>query len=302
MRAHDDKEISLVNLPADDVRTGSDAQRIGEILHAMGAISAEQIQQVLSRQASNGRVFGETAIEMGFVGRDEVIAALSRQFSYPYQFNRGDVQMNDELVMANSPFSEEVECFRNLRSELLMGVLAPANTSRPALAVVSPNIGDGKSFVIANLAIAFSQARSRTLLIDADMRSPRLHEVFGIENGAGLSNALSGRSETRIIAPVAALPNLYMIPSGTLPPNPTELIHSPAFEILLHEVTKKFDVVLVDTPAAIHGADAAVIASKAGAAMVVARKGASRVASLQGLLARLGKANIRIAGVMMNVI
>jgi len=302
MGALDENETAMINLPIENRQVEPDGQRIGEILCAMRLLTPEKVQKVLEQQTRTGRVFGETAVEMRLVRREDVIAALSKQFSYPYVVSRGDTPMNKELVMANSPFSEEVECFRNLRSELFMGVLSPADPARPALAVVSPEIGDGKSFVLANLAVAFSQARSRTLVIDADMRSPRLHEIFGIENGMGLSNALSGRSETRIIAPVSALPNLYMIPSGTLPPNPTELIHSPAFGILMHEVIRKFDVVLVDTPAAIHGADASVISARAGAALVVARKGVASVASLQRLLARLNTAKVRLAGVMMNVV
>jgi len=279
---------------------GTGDRRIGEILCAMGAMTTGQVQKVLEHQRTHGKLFGEIAIALGYVKREDVISALSQQFSFPYAANRTDVQLHEELVMANAPFSDEVECFRSLRSDLLMGVLSPAAPVRTALAIVSPEIGDGKTFVLANLAVAFSQARGRTLVIDADMRSPRLHEVFGIENKAGLSNILSGRTETQVIQPVAYLPNLYMLPAGTLPPNPTELIHQPAFEILLHELVSKFDVVLVDTPAAAHGSDASVVAARCGAAMVVARRGASRVASLQALLARLAKSNTRLAGVMMN--
>jgi len=276
------------------------SRRIGEILCSLGAMNADQVQKVLEHQHTHGKLFGEIAIALGYVRREDVISALAQQFSFPYAASRADVQLHEELVMANAPFSDEVECFRNLRSDLLMGVLSPAAATRSALAIVSPEIGDGKTFVLANLAVAFSQARGRTLVIDADMRSPRLHEVFGIPNKTGLSNILSGRTETQVIQPVAYLPNLYMLPAGTLPPNPTELIHQPAFEIVLHELASKFDVVLVDTPAASHGSDASVVAARCGAALVVARKDASRVNALQALLARLGKSNVRLAGVMMN--
>jgi len=302
-QAPDTGSIGALELPQERQVPGAAGElRIGEILCRMGVMTPDQVQVVLERQRTVGKAFGEVAIGLGFARREDVIAALSQQFSFPYVANRGDVKLHEELVMANSPFSDEVECFRNLRSELLMGVLSPADADRPALAVVSPEIGDGKTFVLANLAVAFSQARSRTLVIDADMRSPRLHEVFGIESRSGLSNVLSGRAEARLITPVSSLPNLYMIPAGTLPPNPSELIHLPAFRILLLEVMKKFDVVLVDTPAAVHGADAALVAANCGAAMVVARKDVSHAAALQGLLERLRKSNVRLAGVMMNVV
>jgi protein-tyrosine kinase len=292
----------FLNLRQDEelVEGGVGDRRIGEILCGMGVLNAGQVQAVLERQHKQGRLFGENAVRMRYARREEVISALSQQFQFPYASDRSDVKLHEELVMANAPFSDEVECFRSMRSELLMGVLSPTATERSALAIVSPEIGDGKTFVIANLAVAFSQARGRTLVIDADMRSPRLHEVFGIENQAGLSTVLSGRTETRVIQPVKFLPNLYMLPAGTLPPNPTELIHQPAFEIVLNELTRKFDCVLVDTPAASHGSDASVIAARCGVAMVVARKGSSRVGSLQALLARLDRASVRLAGVMMN--
>lgn len=302
-RAPDESSIEALQLPQERQVPGAAGElRIGEILCRMGAMTPDQVQVVLERQRTVGKVFGEVAVGLGFARREDVIAALSQQFSFPYVASRSEVTLHEELVMANSPFSDEVECFRNLRSELLMGVLSPADADRPALAIVSPEIGDGKTFVLANLAVAFSQARSRTLVIDADMRSPRLHEVFGIENRSGLSNVLSGRAEARLITPVSSLPNLYMIPAGTLPPNPSELIHLPAFRILLLEVMKKFDAVLVDTPAAVHGADAALVAASCGAAMVVARKGVSHAAALQALLERLRKSNVRLAGVMMNVV
>ena len=302
-RARISKTINALGLRDEDpIAAGIGDRRIGEILCSMGVMTPAQVQSVLERQRTHGKLFGEIAIALRYARRDDVISALSQQFSFPYAASRADVKLHEELVMANSPFTDEVECFRNLRSELFMGVLSPAADDRPALAIVSPEIGDGKTFVLANLAVAFSQARSRTLVIDADMRSPRLHEVFGIDNTAGLSNILSGRTETRVIQPVAYLPNLYMLPAGTLPPNPTELIHLPAFDILLHELAGKFDVVLVDTPAASHGADAGVIAARCGAALVVVRSGASHVASLKALLSRLSRSSVGLAGVMMNTV
>lgn len=285
-----------------DANAGLGNQKIGEILCAASLMGADQVQRVLQEQRRTSKLFGETAIEMGLVRREEVIWALSQQFGFSYSGAAPGEQAHEELVMANAPFSDEVECFRNLRSDLSMSVLSPAETDRPALAFVSANIGDGKTFVISNLAVAFSQARMRTLIIDADMRSPRLHEVFNVDNRIGLSNVLSGRSAMQVIKPVSYLPNLYMLPAGTLPPNPTELIHQPSFGLLLREAVSKFDVVLVDTPAAVHGTDASVTSARCGAALVVARSGQSRVAPLQQLLERLRKSRVNIAGVMMNTV
>ena len=295
---------SLVS--GNDARPGATEQvapvvqdlRIGDILRQTTSLNSTQIEKVLVHQREHGLKFGESAVALGFVRADDVMAALARQFHYPYA-NNASRNLHSELVAANHPFTEEVEAFRELRSQLTMGVMAPEH-GRCALAIVSANIGDGKTFVVANLAVSFSQLPGRTLLIDADMRNPRLHKVFGIENSSGLSGILSGRAEANVIRPVADLPNLYMLPVGAVPPNPLELVQHPSFGLLLQELLNKFDHVLVDTPAASYGADARMIASKCGAALIVGRKDSTRVPALQALNQQLAKGPTRIAGVVMN--
>lgn len=286
----------------DDIATESELRdrAIGEILASTNSLTGAQIQQVLEYQQRNRGVrFGEAAISLGLASRDEVIWALSQQFHYPYADTKLEAPLHKELVMANGPFSAEVECFRVLRSQLLNGVLAP-DAPRRALALVSPDIGDGKTFVLSNLAVAFSQLRGRTVIVDADMRSSRLHEVFNLDNHTGLSDILNGRSQANVIRPVADLPNLYLLPVGTTPPNPAELIHHPSFGLLIHELISRFDTVLVDTPAAVHGSDASVIAACCGAALVVTRKDQTRSARLTDLLRQLGQTRTQMAGVLMN--
>jgi protein-tyrosine kinase len=171
---------------------------------------------------------------------------------------------------------------------------------RRALAVVSPESGDGKTFFAANLAVVLSQLGGRTLLIDADMRGPRQHEVFELESNSGLSGILSGRAETNVIKPIQDLPSLFVLPVGITPPNPLELVERPAFGLLIRELLNKFDHVVVDTPAAAYGSDANVIAARCGAALVVARQGKSRVSRLQDLVAALSGSPAKLAGVIMN--
>ena len=166
--------------------------------------------------------------------------------------------------------------------------------------MVSPDSGDGKTFFTANLAVALSQIGGRTLLVDADLRGPRQHNLFGIENSSGLSGVLSGRAEANVIHQVRDLPSLYVMPVGNVPPNPLELFERPAFGLLINELVSKFDHVIVDSPAAVYGADASVIAAKCGAALVVARKNTSRVKALQDLVVTLSEGPARLAGVIMN--
>ena len=275
---------------------------IGDILAELRSLSADQVEKVLAHQREKGVRFGEAAVALGLASKDDVIFALAQQFDYPYAPEE-QRKLQGDLVALNEPFSARAESFRALRSQLMMrlftgadGMGAPAR----ALAVISPDTGDGKTYTASNLAVTLAQLGGRTLLVDADMRSPRVHEVFQLGNQAGLSSILSGRADKQVIQQVAAIPSLFVLPVGTTPPNPQELVERPAFGMLLRELVAKFDHVVVDTPAAVHGADAAVIAAKCGAAIVIARKNVSRSAALRELVASLAGAPVKLAGVVFN--
>ncbi len=271
---------------------------LGDILQKTNGLTVTQIEQVLSYQREHGVRFGEAAVTLGLANPDDVVWALSQQFRYPYA-PQSQRSVHDELVVANDPFCEEVESFRDLRSQLAMGVFSESQ-GRHALAILSSDEGDGKTFVAANLAVAFSQLPGRTLIIDADLRSPRLHQVFGVDQSVGLTGVLSGRAQPNVIKPVVHLPNLYLMPAGVLAPNPAELLQGPAFGLCLAELYSRFDYILVDTPASTAGADARVIASHCGAALLVGRQGKSRVPQMQSLVKLLNKSKIKMAGVVMN--
>lgn len=276
----------------------TNTQSLGHILQHTKGLTGDQVQSALNYQQVHGVRFGEAAVALGIAQPDDVVWALSQQFRYPYA-PRSQQALHAELVMANAPFSDEVEAFRDLRSQLVLGVFNQTQ-SRQALAIVSSDTGDGKSFVAANLAVAFSQLPGRTLLIDANLRQPRLHQVFGVEQDEGLSGVLAGRAEPNVIKPVEHLPNLYLMPAGVLAPNPAELLQGPAFSLCLHELHSRFDYVLVDTPAASFGSDARVIAVHCGAALMVGRQNKSRVPVMQSLLKLLNKSQVKMAGILMN--
>ena len=271
---------------------------LGDILRRTKGLSADQVLQALDHQRSHNIRFGEAVVALGFARPADVVWALSQQFHYPYA-PTAEQNLNEELVVANDPFSEDVEAFRDLRSQLLMSAMSD-DDGRHALAVVSPDVGDGKSFIAANLAVAFSQLPGRTLLVDADLRSARLHAVFGVDAGPGLTSILAGRAEPNVIKPIEHLPNLYLLPAGVVAPNPVELLQQAGFNLLLRELLGKFDHVLVDTPAASLGSDARIIALHCGSALVVARQNRSRVPHLQKLVKQLNKASVKFGGVLMN--
>jgi capsular exopolysaccharide synthesis family protein len=185
-----------------------------------------------------------------------------------------------------------------LRSQLISRVYGVGD--KRALAVLSPARGEGRSYVAANLAVVLAQLGGRTLLIDADLRHHRQQEIFGLDNRAGLSAILSGRSRSRVIQPVEGVPSLHVLPVGVTPPNPLELIERQAFAMVVQELASKFDYVIVDTPAAEVGADATAIAARCGSGLVVVRQGQSRSAAVRELVESLSGSPAKLAGLMIN--
>jgi receptor protein-tyrosine kinase len=147
--------------------------------------------------------------------------------------------------------------------------------------------------------VVFSQLGQRVLLLDADLRSPTQHALFGLENRSGLSTVLAGRQTAADLERVEGLEHLWVLPSGALPPNPTELLSRPAFARLLDEFKERFDVILVDSPPALRYADAQITAVRATAALLVARKGASRALAARDLAASL-QVNTTLVGSVLN--
>jgi len=272
---------------------------IGEIIQEANNLSPSQIEQILAYQRENGVRFGEAAVALGLANSDDVLWALAQQFHYPYA-NEGKSTLNPELIVASKPFTEQAEAFRAIRSHLIMKIYSEEGP-RPALAVISPNSGDGKTYFAANLAVAFCQLPGRTLLIDADMRNPRLHALFNLPNrGGGLSSILSGRAASKVIQSVPELPSLFVLPVGATPPNPLELLERPALGLLLRELKTKFDRIIVDTPAASLGTDGAVIAAKCGAALLVARQDQTRMQAVQQLSRVIAMGPARMVGAVVN--
>jgi chain length determinant protein tyrosine kinase EpsG len=290
--------------PDNGLPSSEDVRSIGDIIRDTRNLTAAQVEQILAYQREHGVKFGEATIALGFATPDDVLQALAQQFNYAYG-SEDRRKRSPELVVLNQPFTQQAEAFRAIRAQIMMrthpeGEGPTAVRTRRALAVVSPDTGDGKTFFCANLAISLSQRGGRTLVVDADLRGPRLHEVFGVSGDTGLSGLLSGRRGDSVIRTVTGVPNLFVLPVGICPPNPLELLEGPAFGLLLHELLNRFDHVIVDTAAGQFGADGAVVAARCGVALVVARKDTGRIQRLQDLVQTLTAANAKVAGVVMN--
>jgi len=272
---------------------------IGAILIDSGRLSAENAEHILRRQKEQGKRFGDAAIELGLLSEDDIRFALASQFDYPY-LPAGDSSLSHELVAAYKPFSPVVEQLRALRSQLMLRWF-DAESDRKALAVVSPGKEEGRSFIAANLAVVFSQLGERTLLIDADLRTPRQYELFKLGNNAGLSGVLSNRiGVDESIVRVPSLLGLSVLPAGAVPPNPQELLGRPAFVALLQAVSSDFDVVIIDTPAASEYAEAQTIAVRAGAALMLARKNRSSLPDIAQLTRNMQQSGATLVGSVLN--
>jgi protein-tyrosine kinase len=271
---------------------------MGAILIDAGRLKAEDAEPILRLQREQGLRFGDAAIQLGLITLADIEFALSRQFDYPYLL-RGQSAVSEEVVAAYAPFSPQVEAMRALRGQLMLRWF-DTDVSRKALAIVSAERKEGRSFIAANLAVVFSQLGEHTLLIDADMRNPRQHQLFGLDNRVGLSAVLSGRGGRDAVQRVPLLLDLSVLSAGVQPPNPSELLGRQYFSQLLNDLSKEFDVILLDTPAAAETGDAQTATTHAGAALIVVRKNASRVWQVRGIADHAVQTNSAIVGTVLN--
>lgn len=274
------------------------SSQIGSILINSGRLTADEAERILQEQRTGRQRFGDAGIALGLLTSADIDFALSSQFSYPYLI-RGQSTVSEEVIAAYDPFSKQVEALRALRSQLVMRWLG-VNQQRSAIAITSAERGDGRSFIAANLAVLFSQLGQRTLLIDADMRNPRQHQLFGIENRSGLSAILSGRSGVADVQRIPSLVDLSILPSGAMPPNPQELLGRPTFPHMLREFGDAFDVILIDTPPDHDYADSKTAAARAGAALVVARKDVSHAGAVGNLVDTMKQTGVMVLGAVLN--
>lgn len=287
-----------MNAPMHSKDLGHAERSIGAILIDAGRLKAEDAEKILRLQREGGLRFGDAARKLGLITEEDIAFALSRQFDYPY-LQRGEGGVADEVVAAYNPFAPQVEALRALRSQLMLRWFDP-DAARRCLAVASPARGEGRSWLVANLGVVFSQLGERTLIIDADMRNPRQHLLFGVDNRMGLSAALSGRGDAEIVRRVSALVDLSVLPAGATPPNPQELISRPAFAALLKQYAEDYDVILIDTPAAGSTADTFTVAARAGGTLLVARPHLTRTAALRKLAGEFHQAGITVVGSVLN--
>jgi capsular exopolysaccharide synthesis family protein len=197
------------------------------------------------------------------------------------------------------PSSEAAEAYRALRTAIKFGV--PDGRSKTIL-ITSPSSGDGKTTVASNLAIALAQVGKRVLLLDCDLRHPRQHETFGIENHSGLADVLAHDLTTAEVAHKTVVPNLEIIPAGPTPENPADLLNTPRFIEIIEELTDRYDHVIVDTPPVMAVTDARIVAASCDVSVLVLR--ADRADRKLSEMARDGLISVgaNVIGLVMNYV
>lgn len=204
----------------------------------------------------------------------------------------------DGLITLTDPRSPVAEAYRTLRTNLYFSSLdRPIRT----LVVTSAAPEEGKSTTLANLAVTIAQGGRRTILADCDLRRPSLHEIFGVSNAQGLTTMMmeaSALAQPPLLA--TGVDNLWLLPSGPLPPNPAELLGSNRMDEVIAALKERADMVLFDAPPVIAVTDAAVLASKVDAVLLVVSAGRTRREHVQRARALLDRAGIRLIGAVLN--
>jgi non-specific protein-tyrosine kinase len=203
-----------------------------------------------------------------------------------------------DLITLTNPRSPAAEAYRTLRANLTFAALEkPIET----LVVVSAAPDEGSSTVLANLAVTMAQGERRTVLVDADLRRPVLHEVFGVANDRGLTTMIveEGALDDPSLMEVG-VDNLSLVPSGPLPPNPADVLGSRRMEEAVAALKARADVVLFDAPPVIAVTDAAVLSTQVDGVLLVVCAGRTRREHAQRAKELLDRAHVRIIGAVLN--
>jgi protein-tyrosine kinase len=277
-------------------------------------LSEPDINRILGVMREHRQSFSEAALELNLATRQDIddVLQLVRESqpsmievalgrvkgnSTALTVRQGVARLSGALTHLRDSDSARTEQIRALRTDLML-----LNDSTPrgnVFALVSPGRGEGRSQLCAELAISFAELGRRTLLVDADMRHPSQHVLFSAENQWGLAQCVAAQQAPYLNA-VEGLTELAVLTTGTMPPNPLELVSSSAFERLITAMRRQYDFIVIDTPAVSHYADAVQIATLAQRVLVVSRSGNTTLQSLKEMLRRLTVTESRVLGAVIN--
>jgi capsular exopolysaccharide synthesis family protein len=202
-----------------------------------------------------------------------------------------------DLTVFREPTSLAAEACKSIRTNLMF---ISAQKEIRVFAVTSPGPRDGKTTASISMAISMAQAGARVLLVDTDMRKPRVHKSFGLKSDKGISNAIMGETPVKTVIAHSEVPNLDVLPCGPIPPNPAELLHTERFRQILAELRQSYDKVILDVPPTGPVTDPAIVGSMTDGVILVLRAGHSTRDAASHARRQLTDAGARILGVVVN--
>lgn len=214
--------------------------------------------------------------------------------------------MKNEIVVLENPKSPEAEMFRNLRTNIQF---MNADSEKKVMLVTSTVPGEGKSYVSANLAAAFAQIDKKVLIVDTDMRKGRQYSLFNLHPRPGLSNYLSGVVDQDFVGEKenienyiqeTEIDNLYLIPAGSVPPNPSELLVSNKMKKIIDKLIEHFDIIIFDAPPCLIVADALIMARLVDFNILVSAQNITRMEDLNKAKLAIENVGGKVGGVVLN--
>lgn len=200
-------------------------------------------------------------------------------------------------VMDVNPDSPAAEAYRTLRANI---EFSSVGREMKVIMVTSAQSGEGRTVTAANFAITLARGGKQVVVIDADLRKPGLHRIFHLDNANGLANFLALQTELPDIVIDTHIPNLHLIPAGTTPPNPGELLAMNRMDALLNELKPNCDIIVIDTPPMTAVTDAQIMAAKSDGVVLVVEYGRLKRGTARKVKAQLHHVNATLLGVVMN--
>lgn len=222
------------------------------------------------------------------------------RFALPARAGKGrsrSTRGRPNLVTLADMGSSGAEAYRTLRTNLMFSQSVQALRT---LVVTSASPGEGKTTTVGNLGIAFAQQNLRVLLVDCDLRRSRLHSAFDLPRGPGLTELLLGQVDQDTAVKPTTVPGLYVLPAGTAPPNPSEMLGGEKMRATLQSLSEAFDIIILDTPPLLAASDGAILATLSDGVVVVLRAGATESEAAQQAMHQLNAVGARVVGAVLN--
>lgn len=201
------------------------------------------------------------------------------------------------LLAVSSPEDDAVESLRSLRTTIHFALL---DSQQNSLLITGASPGLGKSFISKNLGAVLAQAGKRIVIVDADLRRGHINKEFGLKREIGISEYVAGDASIDDIVKPTSVPNLWVVTTGQIPPNPSELLMHLRFEELLEKLSERFDTLIVDAPPILAVSDSAIIGRHVGATLMVARAGRHPIRELEQAVRRLNQSGVQVKGFVFN--